>query len=138
LIILYMVLDNRGSELEGSNAFSGQKPHQLLRDPPSEQRAATRANSVPPGKFATPSTALPSPSTSQSPSPQTDAPLRRSGGTGSFGAGASSRPTAAPRNNQASRKQHKPRRPRIYDEDAVAEAVSFSKLGFDIFMDLAC
>ena len=51
---------------------------------------------------------------------------RRSGGTGSFGAGSTSRVSpAAARNSQSSKKQHKnQRRPRLADEDAAAESVS--------------
>lgn len=49
---------------------------------------------------------------------------RRSGGSGSFGAGAATRGTAAPRNNQSSRKQNKSsKRIRSADEDAIAESV---------------
>lgn len=70
------------------------------------------------------------PSTSQSQSNTsftTDShPQRRSGGSGSFGAGSTSRATPfAARNNQSSRKQYKgQRRPRLADEDATAESVS--------------
>lgn len=50
---------------------------------------------------------------------------RRSGGLGSFGAGAASRASPSPRNNQAARKQHKgSKRFRLADEDALAETVS--------------
>lgn len=70
----------------------------------------------------------PSPSQSQS-SSTTGAesyPQRRSGGSGSFGAGSASRTSPAARNSQSSRKQHKgQRRPRLADEDAAAEFVSF-------------
>lgn len=79
----------------------------------------------------------PSPSQSQS-SSTTGAesyPQRRSGGSGSFGAGSASRTSlAAARNSQSSRKQHKgQRRPRLADEDAAAESVSFcaKRLGFN-------
>lgn len=49
---------------------------------------------------------------------------RRSGGSGSFGSGASSRSIATPRNNQASRKQHKTsKRFRLADDDAMAISV---------------
>lgn len=53
-------------------------------------------------------------------------PQRRSGGTGSFGAGSVSRASpSVSRNNQSLRKQHKgQRRPRLADEDAAAESVS--------------
>ncbi|KAL8726640.1 MAG: hypothetical protein Q9166_006599 [cf. Caloplaca sp. 2 TL-2023] len=49
---------------------------------------------------------------------------RRSGGTGSFGAGSATRASpAAARNTQSFRKQHKgQRRPRLADEDAAAES----------------
>lgn len=54
-------------------------------------------------------------------------PQRRSGGSGSFGAGSASRTSPAARNSQSSRKQHKgQRRPRLADEDAAAESVSFA------------
>lgn len=51
---------------------------------------------------------------------------RRSGGSGSFGAGAATRTSGpAPRNKQTSRSQHKgSRRYRFTDEDAIAESVS--------------
>ncbi|KAI9708820.1 MAG: hypothetical protein M1820_003775 [Bogoriella megaspora] len=50
---------------------------------------------------------------------------RRAGGSGSFGAGASSRQGAAPRNIQGSRKQHKgSKKTRLTDEDAIAESVA--------------
>lgn len=49
---------------------------------------------------------------------------RRTGGSGSFGTGSSSRQTATARNNQPARKQHKAqRRARLADEDAIAESV---------------
>ena len=49
---------------------------------------------------------------------------RRSGGSGSFGFGASTRSTASPRNNQASRKQHKAsKRFKLADDDAMAISV---------------
>jgi len=53
---------------------------------------------------------------------------RRSGGSGSFGAGSTTRasPSTA-RNNQSIRKQHKSqRRPRLVDEDTFVESVSSS------------
>ncbi|KAF2146349.1 uncharacterized protein K452DRAFT_243104 [Aplosporella prunicola CBS 121167] len=50
---------------------------------------------------------------------------RRSGGSGSFGAGAASRAYPSPRNNQASKKKHKGvRKYGAADEDAIAEAVA--------------
>ncbi|KAL9095926.1 MAG: hypothetical protein Q9165_001924 [Trypethelium subeluteriae] len=50
---------------------------------------------------------------------------RRAGSSGSFGAGASSRQTATPRNSQPSRKQHKgSKKSRLADEDAIAESVA--------------
>ncbi|KAF2230321.1 hypothetical protein EV356DRAFT_492152 [Viridothelium virens] len=50
---------------------------------------------------------------------------RRTGSSGSFGAGASSRQVATPRNSQASRKQHKGfKKSRLADEDAIAESVA--------------
>lgn len=70
----------------------------------------------------------PSPSQSQSSSTigAESYPQRRSGGSGSFGAGSASRTSpAAARNSQSSRKNHKgQRRPRLADEDAAAESVS--------------
>lgn len=75
---------------------------------------------------------IPSPSQSQSQSGSSigaeSYPQRRGGGSGSFGAGASSRTTPfAARNNQSVRKQHKgQRRPRLADEDAAAESVGLS------------
>ena len=63
---------------------------------------------------------------------------RRSGGSGSFGAGAASRATPfAARNNQSFRKQHKTqRRSRLTDEDAAAESVSqvFNKGGVNLML----
>ena len=55
-----------------------------------------------------------------------DGAQRRSGGSGSFGAGATSRNAGGqPRNKQASRTSHKhSRRFRLADEDAIAESVS--------------
>ncbi|KAL9029350.1 MAG: hypothetical protein Q9196_002396 [Gyalolechia fulgens] len=60
---------------------------------------------------------------------------RRSGGTGSFGAGSTSRASpAAARNTQSLKKQHKnQRRPRLADEDAAAE----SNLDADVHLDWA-
>lgn len=51
---------------------------------------------------------------------------RRSGGSGSFGAGSTSRASSSTaRNNQPIRKQHKnQRRPRLVDEDTFVESVS--------------
>ncbi|KAH7057144.1 hypothetical protein B0J12DRAFT_404550 [Macrophomina phaseolina] len=50
---------------------------------------------------------------------------RRTGGSGSFGAGAASRSYPSPRNNQASKKKHKgAKRPGLADEDAIAESVA--------------
>ena len=70
---------------------------------------------------------LPSPSQSQAPIPPGHESFsqRRSGGSGSFGAGASTRTTtSAGRNGQGFRKQNKAqRRPRLTDEDAAAESV---------------
>lgn len=73
---------------------------------------------------------IPSPSQSQSCSSigAESYPHRRGGGSGSFGAGATSRTTpSTARNNQSFRKQHKgQRRPRLADEDAAAESVGLS------------
>lgn len=51
---------------------------------------------------------------------------RRGAGNGSLGAGSSKRPASStPRNTQSLRRQHKGhRRPRLVDEDAIAESVS--------------
>ncbi|KAL8654463.1 MAG: hypothetical protein Q9210_001498 [Variospora velana] len=77
-------------------------------------------------KNASVQTHIPSPFQPQaSPSFSTEAHTqRRSGGSGSFGAGASSRASSATaKNNQSLRKQHKSqRRPRLADEDADAES----------------
>lgn len=52
---------------------------------------------------------------------------RRTGGSGSFGAGSTSRHSPTARNSQPLRKQHKAqRRARLADEDAIAESVSLS------------
>ena len=49
---------------------------------------------------------------------------RRSGGSGSFGSGANTRPSASPRNSQGARKQHKSsKRSRLADDDAMALSV---------------
>ncbi|KAL8922892.1 MAG: hypothetical protein Q9172_003366 [Xanthocarpia lactea] len=68
---------------------------------------------------------IPSPSQSQATSslgPENHT-QRRSGGTGTFGAGSTTRATPAARNSQPLRKQHKgQRRPRLADEDAAAES----------------
>ena len=55
---------------------------------------------------------------------------RRAGGSGSFGAGALARSSvSAGKSNQSLRKQHKgQRRPRLADEDAAAESVSWGLL----------
>ncbi|KAJ9211609.1 hypothetical protein DTO166G4_6748 [Paecilomyces variotii] len=70
---------------------------------------------------------IPSPSASatfHSSHPQVDSgSQRRPGGSGSFGAGSTSRNTPSPRNNQSRKTQHKrQRRPRLVDEDAYAES----------------
>jgi hypothetical protein len=55
---------------------------------------------------------------------------RRGGGSGSFGAGSTSKQSSAARNNQSQRKQHKPsKRSRFADEDAMAESVRIYPLG---------
>lgn len=80
-------------------------------------------------KVANITSQIPSPSQSQSGSSfgVEGYPQRRSGGSGSFGAGLTSRTTpSAARNSQSFRKQHKgQRRPRLGDEDAAAESVQF-------------
>ena len=49
---------------------------------------------------------------------------RRPGGSGSFGAGWSSRNTSSPRNNQSRKGQHKrQRRPRLLDDEEYSESV---------------
>lgn len=99
------------------------------------QRATMSSSSTPITKNTHAVSQTPSPSQSQS-SSTTGAesyPQRRSGGSGSFGAGSASRtsPTSA-RNSQSSRKQHKgQRRPRLADEDAAAESVSFAPRHLD-------
>ena len=70
-----------------------------------------------------------SPSHSQgSSSPAVESHIqRRTGGSGSFGAGSQTRSTSTPRNNQPLRKYPKgQRRPKLADEDAAAESVSAS------------
>ena len=72
--------------------------------------------------------ALPSVSVTFSQAPSTgasDLSQRRSGGSGSFGAGASTKVTSQARNNQPLRKQHKAqRRAKLVDEDAIAESAA--------------
>ncbi|MCJ1288124.1 hypothetical protein MMC26_007479 [Xylographa opegraphella] len=74
------------------------------------------------------SSQLPSPSQSQAPIPPShdNFSQRRSGGSGSFGAGANIRTTtSAARNTQSFRKQNKAqRRPRLGDEDVAAESAA--------------
>jgi hypothetical protein len=55
---------------------------------------------------------------------------RRSGGSGSIGAGSASRGSlSSPRNNQSFRKPHKnQRKARLADEDAMAESVSYPSI----------
>lgn len=123
LLVCYMVSDTDSTARDdGSVAYSGPPgvPH--------SGHQGVMANSGPVGKAAGPPPALPSPSTSQLPVPQGEVVFRRSrsGGTGSFGAGANTRQNTAARNNQSTRKQHKPRRPRMQDEDADAERVSLT------------
>ncbi|KAL8887214.1 MAG: hypothetical protein Q9215_005174 [Flavoplaca cf. flavocitrina] len=86
-------------------------------------------SSLPPAtsKNASVQTQVPSPSQAQAPSSigAESHSQRRSGGSGSFGAGSTTRASPAARNNQPLRKQHKgQRRPRLADEDAAAESVS--------------
>lgn len=85
------------------------------------------ASSLLTSKNANVTSQIPSPSQSQSSSSigAESFPQRRGGGSGSFGAGATSRTTPfTARNNQSFRKQHKgQRRPRLADEDAAAESV---------------
>lgn len=90
------------------------------------------ANSLPPAKSTASPAPVPSPAAPQSPALQNDAPSRRSGGMGSFGAGASTRPSGGARSNQGQKKQHKNRRPRLGYEDAAAEAVRYrpSQIGY--------
>ena len=91
--------------------------------------SSTMSNSIPSlatSKTSNPPSQTPSPSQSQSGSFAgfDNHPQRRSGGLGSFGAGSNSRNPSTPRNNQPLRKQHKgQRRPRLADEDALAESV---------------
>ena len=69
----------------------------------------------------------PSQSQSNSSSGADNYPQRRSGGFGNFGGGLTSRATPfTGRNNQSSRRQHKgQRRPRLIDEDTIAESVGY-------------
>ncbi|KAI4238947.1 MAG: hypothetical protein LQ349_000717 [Xanthoria aureola] len=76
-------------------------------------------------KNASVQTQTPSPSQAQTTSSfgAENHPQRRNGGTGSFGAGSTTRASPAARNSQPLRKQHKgQRRPRLADEDAAAES----------------
>lgn len=67
---------------------------------------------------------------------QTNAPTssdslsqRRAGSSGSFGAGSTTRATTQGRSNQPLRKQHKgQRRPRLADEDAIAESTAMKSI----------
>ena len=121
LIAFYIICKGVYMSREETDAFATRHlPHQLGE----AQSPGAMANSLPPSKSIGPPPSLPSPSTSQSPAPQNDAASRRSGGASGFGAGASTRPAAAARNNQANKKQHKPRRPRMNYEDPAAENVS--------------
>lgn len=53
---------------------------------------------------------------------------RRTGGSGSFGAGLAARNSSSPRNNQAFKSHHKrQRRPRLLDDDEYSETVCASK-----------
>ncbi|KAL8669549.1 MAG: hypothetical protein Q9168_005868 [Polycauliona sp. 1 TL-2023] len=84
-------------------------------------------SSLPPAtsKNASVQTQIPSPSQAQAASSlgAESHTQRRSGGTGSSGAGSTTRASPAPRNSQPLRKQHKgQRRPRLADEDAAAES----------------
>ena len=88
------------------------------------------SNSIPSlaiSKTSNPPSQTPSPSQAQSSSSVAfdGHPQRRSGGSGSFGAGSTSRSSpSTPRNNQSLRKKHKGQRlPRLADEDAFAESV---------------
>lgn len=87
--------------------------------------AASKATNTPKGQSASGQL---SPAQSQTGSISTGDSYgqRRGGGSGSFGAGATSRASPAPRNNQASRKQHRgaKRYKGAVDEDAMAESVS--------------
>ncbi|KAL8996649.1 MAG: hypothetical protein Q9169_003873 [Polycauliona sp. 2 TL-2023] len=76
-------------------------------------------------KNASIQTQIPSPSQAQAASSlgTESHTQRRSGGSGNFGAGFSTRASPAARNSQPLRKQHKgQRRPRLADEDAAAES----------------
>ena len=83
------------------------------------------------------SKAINAPSHSNSPSYSQTGPTavsdgvsqKRSGSSGSFGAGSSTRSTPQARNNQPSRKQHKvQRRARLADEDAMAESAAMKSI----------
>lgn len=89
--------------------------------------SSNSALSLATSKNACPPTQTPSPSHSQS-SASFGLDIgnqRRAGSSGSFGAGTNSRSVSSTaRNNQSLRKQHKSqRRPRLADEDAIAESV---------------
>lgn len=89
--------------------------------------ASSSTSSLGASKSINVSPQLPSPSQSQTPATpgHEGQAQRRTGGSGSFGSGANTRATtAAARNNQSYRKQHKgKRRPQLADEDAAAEFV---------------
>jgi hypothetical protein len=82
------------------------------------------ANSLPPNKAAGSGSSASAAAQPHLPVSQAETHSRRPGGSGAFGAGASTRPGAAGRNNQAMRKQHKQRRPKLAYDDAQIEAVS--------------
>ena len=94
--------------------------------------SASQALSLSISKNACASPQIPSPSQSQiGSSPSTESHTqRRTGGSGSFGAGSNARSTSSTgRNNQYLKKQHRSqRRPRLADEDATVESVSGASL----------
>ena len=79
-----------------------------------------------PSKGSSYSGSLPSPSQGQLPPSQNDSHARRAGGSGTFGAGANTRPTSSPRNNQSAKKQHKGRRPKLASDEPLLENVSLT------------
>lgn len=93
--------------------------------------SSSSMSALPPSKSANSQSQTPSPSQFQSgPSSGIDGHTqRRSGGSGSFGAGSTSRASlSTARNNQSARKQHKTqRRPKLVNEESFAESVRQSQ-----------
>ncbi|KAI9376677.1 hypothetical protein BJX61DRAFT_488777 [Aspergillus egyptiacus] len=84
---------------------------------------SSNAGQTPPSSKAVNVPVKTSPSTFHS-ATATNSGTRRVGGSGSFGAGLSSRNSVSPRNNQALKSQHKrQRRPRLLDDDISDSAI---------------